>query len=311
MRSTPATFARRAALLTLTLCVTFVQVGETAAIRAETHHHESLPQQRALPYTRDIECGIAGNPDIYRLGIRLGLYMLWIATMFTYEFLDDEVSNALDTNLIFFFSVGIATFVLSSQTPKPYVEEVYILLCIFFGGFWSLAFPNSIASFSMFGMSIRCYLMAGMASYAIWYWFNGMDGLRRQPCGSHVFLFTKVDLFGRARTFYKVASILNILVPGLYIIGMELFMFMPGLVSFSFFLVVLPPIAIIILVVGIRKGTTAKWKKDLVDAWNDAELRPMVVSMLVVFTAPGGGMKKTKIKEELVPKMKEGRKDKP
>lgn len=244
MRSTSAVFARRASLLTLALCVAFVQVGEAAAIRAETEHHEGLPQRQALPQTRDVECGIPGNPDIYGLGIRLGLYMLWIATMFTYEFLDDEVSNALDTNLIFFFSIGVATFVLSSQTPKPYVEEIYILLCIFFGGFWSLAFPNSIASFSMFGMSIRCYLMAGMASYAIWYWFTGMDALRRQPCGSHVFLFAKVDLFGRARTFFKVASILNILVPGLYIIGMELFMFMPGLVSFSLFLVVLPPIAI-------------------------------------------------------------------
>jgi hypothetical protein len=61
--------------------------------------------------------------------------MLWIATIFTYEFLEDEVSSAIDTNVIFFFSISVATFVLSAESPKPYVEEVYILLCMFFGGF--------------------------------------------------------------------------------------------------------------------------------------------------------------------------------
>lgn len=309
-RLTSPTITRRAILLTFALCVAFVQVGEAAAVQAEPHH-ETLPQQRALPQPRDVECGIPGNPDIYGLGIRLGLYMLWIATMFTYEFLDEEVSNALDTNIIFFFSIGVATFVLSTQTPRPYVEEIYILLCIFFGGFWSLAFPSSISSFSMFGMSLRCYLMAGMASYAVWYWFGGMDGLRRQPCGSHVFLFAEVDLFGRARTFFKIGSIVNLLIPTLYILGMELLMFMPGLVTFALFLLVMPPILVTALVVGLRKGKIVKWKRDLMGTWNDAELWPMLVSMVVVFTAPGAGMKKEKIKEELMPKMKQARKDKP
>jgi hypothetical protein len=183
--------------------------------------------------------------------------MLWIATIFTYEFLEDEVSSAIDTNVIFFFSISVATFFLSTESLKPYIEEVYILLCMFFGGFWSLAFPSRADSFSMFGLAVRFYLMAGMAGYALWFWFRGVEKFRQQPCGSQVFLFAKVALFGPARTFFKFASVVTFLIPALYLFFVELFLSMPGLISFSAFLVIVTPIVVVWVIVDLCRGKLA------------------------------------------------------
>jgi hypothetical protein len=310
MRRTSGSFALPTILFTLALCSVFIHVTDAAVILFRDHH-ESLPQQQAALHLRDTACGIPGNPDIYGLGIRLGLYMLWTATIFTYEFLEDEVSSAIDTNVIFFFSIGVATFVISTESPKPDAEEIYILLCMFFGGFWSLAFPSKANSFSLFGLSIRMYLMAGMAAYALWFWFRGMDKFRQQPCGSQVFLFAKVALFGHARTFFKIASVLNFLAPALYLFFMELFLFMPGLISFSVFLVIVPPIVVIWAIIDLCRGKISTWKITLSEVRNETELWQTMVSAAVMFTKPMGGISKDEIKEKVQPAIKQRRRNMP
>ena len=174
-------------------------------------------------------CGFPGNPDIYGLGIRLGLYLLWTSTILTYELLADEVSSAVDTNVVFFLSVGVATVVLSSQSPHPYIEEIFVLLSIFFGGFYSLAFPSKADSFSVWGLMLRGYLLLAMSGYSVWFWFRGIGRMNTQPegCTAEIFLFARVGLLGPARSFFQAISVINIVFVGMLVLIAELFCGLP------------------------------------------------------------------------------------
>jgi hypothetical protein len=290
-------------------------VADAAVLPSREHAPHKNKQQSASLHLRDTTCGIPGNPDIYGLGIRLGLYLLWVATIFTYECLQAEISNAIDTNLIFFFSIGIATFVLSAQSPKPYAEEVYILLILFFGGFWSLAFPSKVGSFSMFGLTIRLYLCAGMASYAIWFWFDGMDNFRQQPCGSQAFLFAKVALFGRARIFFKIASVISLVVPVCYMFFMECGLCMPGLISFFSITICLPLVAFIIGLEDLLRGKNPFRKSNSNKKTDKTKTWQTLVSIMAASTNPIDGKNKNKNKNDendvKIPSMQEIREKKP
>jgi hypothetical protein len=289
-------------------------VTDAAAVPSrERAPHEN--QQKQSLHLRDTACGIPGNPDIYGLGIRIGLYLLWVATIFTYECLQDEISNAIDTNLIFFFSISIATFVLSSQSPKPYAEEIYILLILFFGGFWSLAFPSKFGSFSIFGLNVRLYLCAAMASYAVWFWFDGMDSFRQQPCGSQAFLFAKVALFGRARIFFKIASVISLVVPAGYMLFMELGLCMPGLISILTFAICVPPLAAIAgfekLLRRKGKGKVGTQKSASKKSTDNTKVWQTLVSATAMFTRPIDGKFGKGDKSTSIPSVEEIRKTRP
>ena len=46
------------------------------------------------------DCTFAGNPDIYGLGIRLGLYLQWTASMLTCALLDQQAYVPHDAPLL-------------------------------------------------------------------------------------------------------------------------------------------------------------------------------------------------------------------
>jgi hypothetical protein len=304
--SRPSAFG--AALFTVFYLRTFANAAALPS-REDAAHQNS--QQPASLHSRDLVCGIPGNPDIYGLGIRLGLYLLWVATIFTYECLQDEISNAIDTNLIFFFSISIATFVISIQSPKPHAEEIYILLVLFFGGFVSLAFPSKFGSFSMFGLAIRLYLFAGMASYSIWFWFGGMDRFQQQPCGSQAFLFAKVALFGRARTFFKIVSVISLVVPAGFMFFMELALCMPGVIILSMTIVCAPPLAVIVWLEKVCGGKRAAKRRATKMSSDHTKTWQGLVSFFAVYTRPIDGKSKNDDKSKPMPSPEEIRKSKP
>ena len=52
--------------------------------------------------------GLIGDPDLYGLGIRIGIYLQWISTLLTNFLIPSGVSDSLDTNSIFLFAIFIA-----------------------------------------------------------------------------------------------------------------------------------------------------------------------------------------------------------
>ena len=162
-------------------------------------------------------CGFAGNSDIYGLGIRLGIYLQWFASVLSKWFLpsNEVLHDVLNENAIFLFSIFIASIVLVSGAFGPvYSVEVVIMLHIFFGSIFTIFVDDEIllklGRLSSFGgILFKLAVTAGMAALGSWFWFDGVQRAMPTPCGSSIFLFAQVDLYGRAQMFFKVVAIFN------------------------------------------------------------------------------------------------------
>ena len=83
-------------------------------------------------------CGFAGNSDIYGLGIRLGVYFQWVASMLSKRYLTasspELLRELLDANTIFSLSIFIATALLTTGSlGTVHGAEILIMLHIYFG----------------------------------------------------------------------------------------------------------------------------------------------------------------------------------
>ena len=168
----------------------------------------------------DQACGFAGNGDIYGLGIRLGVYLQWLASILQKRYMVRENTGLqrelLDANSIFCLSIFVATILLSSGSVGPvHGVEILIMLHIFFGSTYIISYDYIIrnrqkAAVTYYGVLVLIAMTCGMSAYATWFWFSGLDRLPATSCGDFAFLFAKVALRGRARTFFKIITIVNI-----------------------------------------------------------------------------------------------------
>ena len=95
-------------------------------------------KQRTSPETydlapRDVCDGFVGNPDLYGLGIRVGIYLQWVSSLLINVYVPAEMADALDTNSIFVFAVFIAIAVVTSSTEGLHPAEAFIMLQMCFG----------------------------------------------------------------------------------------------------------------------------------------------------------------------------------
>ena len=98
----------------------------TSSLILNTNRHV-LHEARTM--TRRTDCnGILGNPDLYGLGIRVGIYLQWISSLLTIIFLPVGVSDSLDTNSIFVFSVVIAVAKATTSLNHLRPMEAVIML---------------------------------------------------------------------------------------------------------------------------------------------------------------------------------------
>ena len=195
-------------------------------------HRNSVPNLSERTRLRDgrihsrqasSNCGYRGNPDLYGFGIRLGLYLQWIASVFSKAWTPslDSLRYLFDADAIFLLAIFIATSVYSTGVLEPAHDiDILILLHMFFGDvycvFFELAFQTERRDMpiSAWGVRYRYLVIGGMSAYAVWFWFIGLDRLPAAPCGSDAFLFAKAALREGARVFFKVVAIANLFVWG-------------------------------------------------------------------------------------------------
>ena len=72
-------------------------------------------------------CSIDGNPDLYGLGIRLGIYFQIVATILVNNFVPDEVSGTWDMNAISILAVFAAV------NHAIHYVEAFVMLQLIFG----------------------------------------------------------------------------------------------------------------------------------------------------------------------------------
>lgn len=186
---------------------------------------------------RDGECGFIGNPDIYGLGIRLGIYLQWIASCIssTYYIRPLDHPGLLDSYLTFNSALLIAIFVLTAQPLTTHAAEIYIVFFMIFNG-WSTAFPihrrdRKISIRDEFWeVGARSALTFTLnfiwAIYASWFWIAGVNAVfQGTPCGTKVFMFAKVDMSPgtggllAARIIFGAASLLMTMAMSIAVLG--------------------------------------------------------------------------------------------
>jgi hypothetical protein len=86
-------------------------------------------------------CGFIGNQDFYGLGIRLGLYIQWIASLFAYACLPEERRGLAGAYATFSFALSVALLILAFENQCTFDAEIIIILFIFFGGVFGAVSP--------------------------------------------------------------------------------------------------------------------------------------------------------------------------
>ncbi|KAI2615695.1 hypothetical protein GGR54DRAFT_265220 [Hypoxylon sp. NC1633] len=183
-------------------------------------HGERLDSHVLLPAASEDSCGFEGNPDLYGLGIRLGIYLQWIATFIANMFpqVQKEIGGLVDTNTIFLLAIFIATVVISSEPidDGPHTVEILVLLYIFFGTVYSVLLFSSVRAsrfghyqYSVLGLCFRLTLVAAMSAYSVWYWFRGVELFSRTDCGTYAFLFAQGSQDTASTVFLYCNSLLK------------------------------------------------------------------------------------------------------
>jgi hypothetical protein len=168
-------------------------------------------------------CGFVGNPDLYGIGIRVGVYTQWLSALLSNHLLSKSREDVHSAYLLFSFALAIATVVITarSRTYCVFFAEVFVLVSLFFGGYFSVhlsplrqptcgqnTYPNPWRRGRLITLA---FIYGAMISYNCWFWFKGrVADFYPTPCGSAIFLFKKFsgDSLHQAESFYAVFSII-------------------------------------------------------------------------------------------------------
>ncbi|KAG8923534.1 hypothetical protein FRC01_012651 [Tulasnella sp. 417] len=148
----------------------------------------TLPHRRADPDPQ--QCGFNGDDNIYGLGIRLGLYLLWLSAVLC-NFLGpskaDEAKSVKDANLIFQASVlgGLLYITLthgrSLQDGELYASEVCIMIYLCLGASFLFGPEPEEGAYIIHDVFQQAMTLALM-SYSIWFSFTGVDQMKDPQC---------------------------------------------------------------------------------------------------------------------------------
>ena len=149
--------------------------------------------------------GFQGAPDFYGLGIRVGLYLQWVACLVTSGFLFEERRNVVVTYVIFSLSIAVATLVSVFGRQCLFTAEVEIILTLFWGGINVVQLPlirahsRTTQSYSTPKASSKWLIWSShllnflVSPITIWYWARlaavGEQDFAPTPGGTTLFFF--------------------------------------------------------------------------------------------------------------------------
>lgn len=154
-------------------------------------------------------CTIAGDPDVYGIGIRIGLYLQWAAVLVATIFNPSQTRVARTTTNILSVSVFINTFRTLSENNLVALEWYIVTWLIFFLNIGNV--PPSIARLHESTGSFATMLLLWLCVIGTqpWLYFVGVDNGRRTGCDLLVFLFGSISVYGKWRISGKVFSVIG------------------------------------------------------------------------------------------------------
>ncbi|UKZ85260.1 uncharacterized protein TrAFT101_001128 [Trichoderma asperellum] len=150
----------------------------------------------------------SGNSDLYGVGVRVGLYAQWVATLLVTVFDPKTESTYRIANLIIQWSIFLGLCTQSSQ-GDPVVGAI-ITQYLLFGSLSSVT-GDGIKHFSHFSGIFRIVFYTAVSAYGCWFWYEGIDDMFIPGCADVAF-FGGVTIHGWFRTLGKVVSVLGVVI---------------------------------------------------------------------------------------------------
>lgn len=163
-------------------------------------------------------CHFGGNSDIYGIGVRIGLYSQWVATLLVTLFNPEDEEMFRILNLIIQSSVflGIAQ---QSSSETNAVEPI-IVLFLMCGSLSSLT-GDGMSNFSHVSGVFRTLFYTALSAYGCWFWFEGLDKMMTPGCRAIAF-FGRTSVDGWFRSLAKAVSVFG-LVLSVLLIGWSIY----------------------------------------------------------------------------------------
>ena len=189
--------------------------GLTLLVWALVHFAENNHQYKSDCSGRLGVNGFAGNADFYGLGIRLGVYLQWIAQFLANCFLSAEWKSILGASIVFALALTVAVLLLTFEHKCTFTAEIIVILFIFWGGFivsyygspimdhtaQRIHLPKlhkAIPSRRFVGTSLAAVPpLLVMQIFSLWFWIRlvtaGETDYSPTPGGTFYFLFDRVS----------------------------------------------------------------------------------------------------------------------
>ncbi|KAF8453826.1 hypothetical protein BGX38DRAFT_1268336 [Terfezia claveryi] len=177
-----------------------------------------LPANTSHPYWT--QCGFDGDQDMYGLGIRIGYYVQWIATVLGAYYTPKIVSSAFEANAI--FNIGMLAGLVYSTMRRNnmfVVEPVMVLGFSIGGAIVGLLDPKNVHNpKSLKSLRARLVHLCGtgalslpLLTYWTWYSFYGMSTMQYNHCARYTFFVVKIDIWSPwFRYFMRIATIISL-----------------------------------------------------------------------------------------------------
>ncbi|KAE9993780.1 hypothetical protein EG327_003285 [Venturia inaequalis] len=174
------------------------------------------------------QCGFEGNPDLYGLGIRIGVYFQWASALIIWRWYPEGRNELGGAYLVFLFALLIAMVVITARREPIHSAEILLLIYIIFGGVFTVMMIGLRKSHLQKAKKIKTswpqtmalfFILAAASIYCTWFWLSGIHhhDFLDTNCGTYGFLFTKVSLKNKHVTRFFAA--LSMYLAILYTLG--------------------------------------------------------------------------------------------
>ena len=182
--------------------------------------------------------GFEGNSDLYGLGIRISLYLQWLSSLLTNNFLPETRQQIQNLYLVSSFAVCLATIVASFVKTCVFSIEIEILYWMYWGGyicvFGSAPCPVRLGS-AMKWIKLDWTTMILFTTHALmiydgaWFVCYAYDQVfSRMPCGTYHFFF--YPILDPSQGFWTLRDYVNHML-GFFIPALVILFPFVGLVS--------------------------------------------------------------------------------
>lgn len=168
-------------------------------------------------------CSFTASQDLYGIGVRVGLYCQWAATVLASIKLP-EATAAMKTTTLCFQCATFSALVLITVRGDITQPEVLIVLPLSFGGFIAANVPSysnhqsGSGSGSAAGIFGIMQIFGAFVGYNLWFWWYGVNVMGSSSCKYYTLIFAKVEIHK-----VRVLGILFSTISGILFIVFEVF----------------------------------------------------------------------------------------